>query len=253
MVFPNDAIQSTMNVAGWCPSETHAIKTKFVDVQTLVALSRMDRTFLSRSHECCTQRYCKWHQIDLSTYQPKHRPNCKQCSDCRSIEMGTAVRILDRVDGGLLVLKISGEGDSPSIQVIETTPDALYIAISHVWADGLGNPAGNSLPTCQIILLRQVVDDLGKKINSSSNTEMHIWIDTLCCPWEPSPAKKKAIMCLRETYANAKHVLVLGTGLESANSSIRPAWETLLWVFCSGWTICFWTLQKGMLSKRLWF
>ena len=253
--FPNDAIESEMKVAGWCPSELHAIKTKFANVQTLVALSRMDRTFLSRNHEGCTEKYCTWHQIDLSTYQPKHRPNCDQCRVFENVEMDTAVRrILDRVGGGLPVLKISGEGDSPSIQVIETTPDTQYIAISHVWADGLGNPSANSLPTCQIIRLRQLADDLGKKIDPPSDTEeMHIWIDTLCCPWEPSPAKKKAIMCLRDTYAKAKHVLVLDTGLQSVNSSIRPTWETLLWVFCSGWTTRLWTLQEGMLPKNLWF
>ena len=253
--FPNDAIQSEMKVAGWCPSELHAIKTKFANLQTLVALSRMDRTFLSRNHEGCTEKYCTWHQIDISTYQPKHRPGCDQCRNFENVEMDTAVRrILDKVDGGLPVLKISGEGESPSIQVIETTPDMQYIAISHVWADGLGNPSANSLPTCQIIRLRQLADDLGKKINPTSDTEeMHIWIDTLCCPWEPSPAKKKAIMRLRETYANAKHVLVLDTGLQSVNSSIRPTWETLLWIFCSGWTTRLWTLQEGMLPKNLWF
>ena len=253
--FPNDAIQSEMKLAGWCPSELHAIKTKFANLQTLVALSRMDRTFLSRNHEGCTKKYCTWHQIDLSTYQPKHRPNCDQCRVFENVEMDTAVRrILDGLGGGLPVLKISGEGDSPSIQVIETTPDTQYIAISHVWADGLGNPSANSLPTCQIIRLRQLADDLGKKINPPSDTEeTYIWIDTLCCPWEPSPAKTKAIMCLKDTYANAKHVLVLDTGLQSVNSSIRPTWETLLWVFCSGWTTRLWTLQEGMLPKNLWF
>ena len=253
--FPNDAIKSEMKVAGWCPSELHAIKTKFVNLQTLIALSRMDRTFLSRNHEGCTEKYCTCHQIDLSTYQPKHRSNGCQCRLFENVEMDKAVRsILDRVDGGLPVLKISGEGDSPSIQVIETRPDTQYIAISHVWADGLGNPSANSLPTCQIIRLRQLADDLIKVINPpSDNEKMHIWIDTLCCPWEPSPAKKKAIMCLRDTYAKAKHVLVLDTGLQSVNSSIRPTWEILLWVFCSGWTTRLWTLQEGMLPKNLWF
>ena len=59
--FPNDAIESEMKVAGWCPSELHAIKTKFANVQTLVALSRMDRTFISRNHEGCTEKYCTSH------------------------------------------------------------------------------------------------------------------------------------------------------------------------------------------------
>ena len=255
VLFPNDAILSEMKAAGCCPSELHAIKTKFADIQTLVALSRMDRTFLSRDHKGCTEKFCKWHQIDLPTYQPKHRHNCDQCSLFESTEMDTAVRrILDRVDGGLPVLKISGEGDSPAIQVIETTPDTQYIAISHVWADGMGNISANSLPTCQITRLRQLADDLGKKTNPPVGIEgMHIWIDTLCCPWENSPVKRKAVLRLRETYANAKHVLVLDTGLQSLNSNTRPTWETLLWIFCSGWITRLWTLQEGMLPKNLWF
>jgi hypothetical protein len=45
-----------------------------------------------------------------------------------------------------------------------------YIAITHVWADGLGNPRENSLPTCQIKRLQQsmsALSDVSRKWRNS--------------------------------------------------------------------------------------
>lgn len=48
--------------------------------------------------------------------------------------------------------------ESLQVEVVAHTPDTRYVAISHVWADGLGNPMGNSLPTCQLsYILKQVI------------------------------------------------------------------------------------------------
>lgn len=37
-----------------------------------------------------------------------------------------------------------------SIDVVEAQPDSKYFALSHVWADVLGNPNANALPRFQV-------------------------------------------------------------------------------------------------------
>jgi hypothetical protein len=73
-----------------------------------------------------------------------------------------------------------------------------YVAISHVWADGLGNPASNGLPRCQLDKLFALLGDL---INPSTfasirfkksstiqralwnrTSRRYFWMDTFCIP-----------------------------------------------------------------------
>ncbi|MCJ1320967.1 hypothetical protein MMC15_006308 [Xylographa vitiligo] len=80
-----------------------------------------------------------------------------------------------------------------------------------------------------------------------------IWIDTLCCPCEPSEAKNKSILQLRETYNNAALVLVLDATLQTVTLETTSFHEVLLRVFSSRWTSRLWTSQEGVLAKSLWF
>lgn len=46
-----------------------------------------------------------------------------------------------------------------------------YVAISHIWADGLGNPKENAMPRCQLMLLQAGVNALisGAKMDTSGS------------------------------------------------------------------------------------
>ena len=256
VTFPNDDVELEMKKAGWCPSELSAIKSKFATIQSLMVCSRMDRSRLKRSHENCTKKRCEWYQINPKVvYEVKHREAACQCKCFQSDKMDTGIQdILLRTHSGLPVLDISGKGESLSIKVVETTFDTEYIAISHIWADGMGNPRANSLPTCQLVYLRKLADDIEKKRSSSTEgKKLYLWIDTLCCPWKPSQAKNNAIMRLRETYTKATYVLVLDAGLQLLTLSTLPSWEAVLWIFCSAWTSRLWTIQEGVLPKCLLF
>jgi hypothetical protein len=69
--------------------------------------------------------------------------------------------------GRLPLLDIKGSGELLKVNIIERDPGAAYTAISHVWADGLGNPAENSLPRCQLERIR----DLAAVLNVDPATE----------------------------------------------------------------------------------
>lgn len=50
------------------------------------------------------------------------------------------------------------EGGGPCVQMV-TSEDRPYIAISHVWSEGLGNPNSHTLPTSQILQLRKFASE----------------------------------------------------------------------------------------------
>ena len=57
------------------------------------------------------------------------------------------------------------------IQVEDYTPDKPYVALSHVWADDLGNPHANALQSCQLAYLVSLLDKLPAPINSDDNSD----------------------------------------------------------------------------------
>jgi hypothetical protein len=91
----------------------------------------------------------------------------------------------------LVSIEISSEADSAiSLRVHNRDRDSKYVAISHVWADGLGNPHQNALPSCQI---RQLEANLAalQKVFKLSEVRMHFIIGTLylliCCDLASHP------------------------------------------------------------------
>lgn len=100
----------------------------------------------------------------------------------------------------LLLLK--GDLQNLSYEIIESG-DAPYIAISLVWADGLGNPHANSLHKCKLHHLRALVDAVNandpNKTPSKYNGSL-IWLDTLLSPTRDGPGKQTAIEKIRLVY-----------------------------------------------------
>lgn len=69
-VFFNEDIRQQMLGTGWCPNEMARAKDKFVCLQSLTFLSRMNRSKIVRDHSGCNTRLCSVFQIIPSTYQP---------------------------------------------------------------------------------------------------------------------------------------------------------------------------------------
>ena len=60
------------------------------------------------------------------------------------------------------------------IKVVPARPDSQYVAILHVWSDGLGNVTSDSLLFVQLFWLPQYSVEL------YDGVEVHIWIYTIC-------------------------------------------------------------------------
>ena len=134
------------------------------------------------------------------------------------------------------------------LEIISSQPDSQYVALSHVWADGLGNPHANALPRCQLLRLQSLLQRSNMPWDSGdSDQELLLWCDTLCCPVEPSEAKNLALLQMKRTYHDATMVLVLDASLQLCNSSLLTPEEMCTRICSSGWTRRLWTLQEGTL------
>ncbi len=261
-LFFNEDIRQQMLSAGWCPSEIARAKDKFVCLQSLTFLSRMNRSEIPRDHSVCTTSLCSAFQIVATTYQPKHKqPHCK----CKEAAPNTKDIYNTLQRGELPLLKLTqtnGNLESLNIEVVTYTPETPYVAISHVWADGLGNPRENSVPRCQLSHLLKLVDSLrtstpfffdpDTRARDAEKRPLLIWLDTLCCPVSPSEAKALAIAEMRRTYESSRHVLLLDAGLQLYSRHEISCVEALARVFSSGWMSRLWTLQEARLARTLW-
>ncbi|KAI1377275.1 hypothetical protein F4677DRAFT_444500 [Hypoxylon crocopeplum] len=129
-----------------------------------------------------------------------------------------------------------------------------YIAFSHVWVDGLGNPSLNALPSCQIRRLYNLAVTLRGAFNlNESNPKVAIWIDILYIPVTPElkEYRKRTIRLLAQIYIEAMVVLVLGGELCRFESRKAPALELGIRVLCSGWLKRLWTLQEASLASDI--
>lgn len=273
--FPQEETKSHMMRAGWCPSEIASVTDRWRTVGGIVFISRMDKSKPMRSHIKCTTRQCFAHQINNDEYQTKHRQTGCMCRQV-SVDPGKVHAILK--DGALPLLKIletNGDLETVDVEVVASSPATEYVAISHVWSDGMGNPFGNNLPACSLQYLRSLAVALQKRsaltdsaVDSEPTSEgdhhslisvseavepMLIWLDTLCCPVKPPEAQELAILRMRETYTNAAHVLVLDSGIRHVVVGDTPMVESLMRIFTSGWMQRLWTLQEGALARKLWF
>lgn len=114
------------------------------------------------------------------------------------------------------------------IEIVKMTIDTDSIAISHIWACGLGNFQNNTLPQCQqqaidwyIALMDDESDQYVALIDDGygqadlipgiyQTKTWHYWLDTLCIPLHYPDERKRAINSMERICAGAAKVLVLG-------------------------------------------
>lgn len=256
------AIRNRMLEAGWCSSEIERAKDKFSNTQSFYFMSRMRKNEIRRNHLACTTSLCSALQVDLATYQTKHRRASCNCLDA-ILNIDDVVTLLRSQKLPLLKITQKDEHlESLKVEVVAYTPETRYVAISHVWADGLGNPRGNSVPACQLSYILERINTLrgsttlaADPVTRAQDAEggpLLIWLDTLCCPVLPRDAHSLALAQMRRTYQDARHVLVLDSDLQIYASDEITVFEALFRVFLSGWMSRLWTLQEGSLARTIW-
>ncbi|KAG8667824.1 hypothetical protein FPOAC1_012663 [Fusarium poae] len=215
----------------------------------------------------CTPQRCKARVLDDDTYKTKHATlDC--CCEFVKADTSKLCEILQK--GRIpLIESVDPDDDQAEIELIEAKPGTKYVAISHVWSDGLGNTSENAIPRCQLRRLSQYVRD----IRSNHGCYVYFWLDTICIPpdktcgckcvsvescapcWgrQLEAAQNISLGLMRKTYEDADVVLVLDSWILETTCEGKSHVETLLRIFTSSWTRRLWTYQEGFLAKVLHF
>lgn len=203
-----DILSYEMARAGWCPRQVFIASGYSLETQYFCSRLRLFEA-QKTDHGNCTQTQCLALQVLERTYEPKHvQPDCK-CNFA-----GVNEDDLDAaLECGYLPLITLGDDDKVTLACtdLDSEDHADYIAISHVWSDGLGNPHGNSMPMCQLQRLKELIQYQEHALypQKSNKQTTPLWIDTLCCPERQGETKKIAIKMMGETYRKAADTLVL--------------------------------------------
>ncbi len=228
----------------WCPSEISLAAQGMDDTLGLFA-SRLKRKRMQGDHSKCSASKCMAFNIITEQYQTKHVVDCPGCHYL-SIDAKELNSILGRGQTPRACLQLTDSKHTGTIRltVKESGP---YVAISHVWSDGLGNPHTNSLPTCQLLRLHRMAAALNVSFENRSSA---IWIDSLLVPVNKGHEKRLALSRLSEYYQAATKVLVLDSDLLQASQACTKE-ELMTRIFLSSWMRRLWTLEEGILSREI--
>lgn len=220
---------------GWCPFVINMIDS----VSANIYASSYDPAPSLKAHTACSTSACVANSIDPADYSAKHHgEDCTLCGYAGA----PLQQIVDILSAGEIpVVTFDSSGDS----TVTTTSasNVPYVAISHVWADGIGSTTEVGLPKCQLRRLASITENL---VPGGA-----FWLDSLCVP-ELRAIRKKAIGLMGETYRRATKVLIIDSGIRACPID-APLEQKLLRVLTSGWMQRLWTLQEAVLAKELVF
>ena len=241
---------------GWCISELPVLFGQFNTSSLLYLTSLRAPTFSqsvaktgTRFSSCCSscsEFECLSRKLNEDSYLTRHVDACCNCNNFIAKPAGI-------LKAGFvpLVTAISDKDESCEVRLVPRKSELTYVAISHVWSDGLGNVKENALPHCQLMRLSKLINQ-----SSTSLKYTYLWLDTLCVPPDAAAevkAQQFAMERMRETYEMAEAVLVLDSWLLSSKLESRPDEEILTQIFASHWNRRLWTFQEGALAKSLYF
>ncbi|KAI5990031.1 hypothetical protein F5J12DRAFT_748042, partial [Pisolithus orientalis] len=250
-------MRGRLRQANWCPSRI---------VATMLPLGIEGRYYCAANpvketgdHSKCSTRRCVAQGVDEDHYPTRHVPGCS--CESTGVPLEELLDIIRKDDEGHTPVVTWVEGtdglpgravitDASAVNILPNSNICKYVAISHVWSEGLGNPTGNTLPICQVSRIQKMVDEL----LPDRGVDQHVpfWMDTLCVPVGDSlkEYRKKCIIRMRTIYQEAEAVLVLDVGMQEVSSSASILNRTLA-VFQSAWWRRLWTYQEGILANRL--
>ncbi|MCJ1228925.1 hypothetical protein MMC12_005589 [Toensbergia leucococca] len=175
---------------GWCPSMVSSL------LQTLTASTAYYLSAINRSrpelgapnHRNCTYNRCKL-DYNEKNYQQAHT---RQCQDDGSVHCEMVQAPLDDVmdvleEGGIPLMKLQ----SNKLVASRAKYGLPYVAATHVWAGGLGNPKGNAVWLCQ---LQEIV-----RLTASSQRAIN--------RFEPGPNPQRFLPAIWETIVNPFRLL----------------------------------------------
>ncbi|KAK4031246.1 hypothetical protein C8A01DRAFT_51599 [Parachaetomium inaequale] len=250
--------------AGWCRFKVREVLSDY-SYMAIYYISRLRDPFAPHiSHAGCTSDRCVGNTVDMANYTTRHvEPSCA-CPHS-SVPEEKIRSVIDA--GGIPIVRVKvSRGGDVHLEVSAADSGARYIAISHVWSDGLGNPQANSLPQCQLAYLARSIKRLmppmpdftrglvgipplnmaidAKNMAITWSSTEWFWLDTLCIPVGADARsitlKSKAINQMAAIYAGAHQVLVLDSVMQAFTLSAL-AWLGRCWTYQEG--ALAWSLQ----------
>jgi Heterokaryon incompatibility protein (HET) len=241
-------LQSRMEIEGWCPYTVWRMcDSSPVEMLAYAYFLGSKRT--SQDHRKCTRRVCLAN-ASLENTEPKHVDTVCGCQIVQA-RVDTIVEIIRADDIPVLQIKRGPDG------ALELVPHAQskghkYVALSHVWADGLGSSSlknPNTIRNCQ---LDRILDRLIKLDQRDDCGELFVWIDTLCIPVDPQyqALRDSQVARMHNIYKNAYCVLVIDPDFLTLrdDASIR---DIGLRILMSIWSSRLWTYQEGSVAQRV--
>ncbi|KAI0325432.1 hypothetical protein GY45DRAFT_248798 [Cubamyces sp. BRFM 1775] len=234
--------------AGWCAHTVYnlhdliALRYPYV-VSTLMRLPPFVKC-AQDEHANCRDDSCALYTItDEDAYTPHHVDSSCQCDYVRP-PLGDVTELLANGIVPVIVYEeLSGLRVLPA-----SSNEVKYVAISHVWAEGMGSTTEKGLPTCVV----QRIAGLVRQILPGASRPPAFWMDSLCVP-SARNERKRAIMLMAQTYKDATKVLVVDDCIRSMCSTRLPWQQNFLRIASSAWVHRVWTLQEGLLARDLCF
>ncbi|OCL06094.1 hypothetical protein AOQ84DRAFT_441058 [Glonium stellatum] len=241
-----------MLMTGWC---VHDLKRLFVEYgyNTIYYLASLKRDLgRPRDHRKCHESaQCTANNMG-SNFKPKHIDECSgSCPDISS-PMDKVNAILS--EGDIPIISHTDRSQQkPQIEVLKAGSNTNYTAITHVWADGLGNPSSNALPMCQV---QRLTSQIRKANKIKSSAPCLLWLDVFCIPLDDTEANRKlkmaAINRMIPTYAGAKNVLMLDSQIQKVHfdpDCFPCAVELSAHILSCAWYGRCWTHQEACLAR----
>lgn len=248
--YDSEDLVATMLHNNWCPADVAAWRNpEGSEIQMLYYLSKVVQPQV-KNHSHCDGAQCVASQYNMAQTELLHRCADRSCGDFYVDD----VKVMDALaDGYIALLDISCEDDTQDlrIDVVSSKDGQAYIVLSHVWADGLGNPFANALPGCQLAYVARIVQSMRDKAPSEEG-KLLLWLDTLCCPVRSDDHRAMCLERMTNIYKAAAYVLVLDGPLEHFSLDDLDAIEICMRLKYSGWMRRLWTLQEGVHANRLW-
>ena len=151
----------TMIAKGWCNHQVHYLAQKLtLDAFIFVAsLDRHPRRLTDHS-VCLGKSWCIAYNVDMHNYKPRHISDACSCA-MLAVPYDELVKIIRQGAVPLVTIEENpGLGGQLSLRLHRRQRGSVYTAISHVWADGLGNAFENAVPRCQLRGLKSRLDQL---------------------------------------------------------------------------------------------
>ncbi|KIW68242.1 hypothetical protein PV04_04199 [Phialophora macrospora] len=239
-----DLMKSRLAADGWCPADV-ALLQGSMQLTASYYLSLIGPPYPHLQHHLCDQKACKAITIPSHLYRFRHAPDGCRCNNW--LHMGSTELTQAINSGRTPLVTVVANPAGLQLKPLTATPGTRYVAVSHVWWQGLGNPNRNALLACQ-------GDHIQKLVNRmySQRHNVPFWLDTLSIPLVPGEQRSRAIKSMERVYANADKVLVIETSLLSVSSRISE-FELGARLAMSAWLRRVWTFQEGVRAKDLYF